>query len=161
MMNHIEYMLNTLGRAARYLRSLFWGDGKQNPEQPIDRSTSGIYDLLFAKINGEILLENVEIEFSVHPDADFATDYGIPENSPVVIVRLKNAVPARGQEFDFASALVNRTPFEFQVVLAASGARCTVPKMYVLGPVTLRSATGKVTHQDVTLIGAAPEQVWV
>jgi len=125
-----------------------------------------LYDLLFFKVNGALVAENIEGDHSTESDIAQVKTIpqgfsGITPGVPVVVIKLKSAVPVRGIEFDFATMMVNSQAFECQVALGGSGQMCTIPVAYVIGPVSMSSAVGKATEQDVTIVGAAPNPVWV
>ncbi len=125
-----------------------------------------LYDLAYVKINGGLVEENTEVDLSVTSDIAQVKTIpkgfsGITPGVPVIEIKLKNAVPITGQEWDFATMMVNSIPFEVQVALGGSGQTCTIPVAYVTGPVTLSSSVGKAVEQDVTIVGAAPNPVWV
>lgn len=120
-----------------------------------------LYDLPFVKVNGELLGENIEAECSFESDIAQVKTIpmgfsGITPGSPVVMVKIKNAVPISGQEFNFAGAMVNSVPFEFEFQLGGSGESIIIHEAWCVGPVTLSGAVGKATEQDVTICGKAP-----
>lgn len=124
-----------------------------------------LYDLMFAKVNGELLAENIESDITVESDVAQVKTIpkgfsGITPGSPVVMFTLKNAVPISGQEFNFAKSLVRSIPFEFEVVLGGSGQSVTIEEAWCIGPVKLSSAVGKATEQDVTIVGRAPNDIF-
>lgn len=125
-----------------------------------------LYDLPFAYVNGELLAENLEVDITFESDIaqvktipqGFA---GITPGSPVVMIKIKQAVPITGFEFDFAAAMISSTPLEFMAQLGGSGLSMTVPEAWVIGPVTLSGSVGKATDNDITLVGAAPNPPFV
>lgn len=125
-----------------------------------------LYDHLFFKVNTELVGEELEADISFESDIARVLTIpggfsGITPGSPVVVITLKSAVPTAGQEYDFAHMMINSIPFEGQATLGASGESCTVPEMYVVGPVKLSTGIGKTTEQDVQFVGRAPNPPWV
>ena len=125
-----------------------------------------LYDLLFARVNGELLAENLETELSFESDIAQVKTIpqgfsGITPGSPVVVIKLKQAVPIAGFEYDFAASMIQSTPVEFQGQLGGSGLSMTCPETWVIGPVTLSTAVGKATENDITLVAAAPNPPFV
>ena len=125
-----------------------------------------LYDLLFAYANGELLGENLEIATTVESDVaqvktipqGFA---GITPGSPVVMIKIKQAVPIDGFEFDFAQSMIASIPIEFMAQLGGSGQTMTCPEAWVIGPVTLSTSVGKATENDITLVAQAPNPPFV
>lgn len=127
---------------------------------------SGLYDLLFVRVNGELLAENLEVDVTLESDIarvlTIAKGFaGITPGSPVVMIKFKQAVPISGMEFDFFNSLLNSIPVELEVQLGGSGSSLTMPQAWVIGPVSLSTSIGKATENDVTLVAAAPLGGWV
>lgn len=120
-----------------------------------------LYDLLFCYVNGELLAENLEVDLTFESDIaqvktiprGFA---GITPGSPVVMIKIKQAVPISGFEFDFAAAMIASIPMEFRAQLGGSGQTMTCPETWVIGPVSLSTSVGKATENDITLVAQAP-----
>jgi hypothetical protein len=120
-----------------------------------------LYDLPFVKTNGELLGENIEADVTFESDIAQVKTIprgfsGITPGSPVVMVTIKNAVPISGQEYNFAKALVQSIPFEFEFQLGGSGESILLEEAWCIGPVKISGAVGKATEQDVTIVGRAP-----
>lgn len=125
-----------------------------------------LYDLLFSEVDGELLAENLETEITVESDIAKVTTIpqgfsGITPGSPVVMIKLKEAVPIAGFEYDFAQSMIDSKPFEFRGSLGGSGLSMTIPECWVIGPVTLSTSVGKATENDIMLVGKAPNPLWV
>lgn len=125
-----------------------------------------LYDLLFAYVNGELLAENLEADVTFESDIAQVRTIpqgfsGITPGSPVVQIKIKQAVPITGFEFDFAAAMISSTPLEFMIQLGGSGLTMTCPEAWVVGPVTLSTSVGKATENDVTLVARAPNPPFV
>lgn len=125
-----------------------------------------LYDQAFCYCNGGLLGQNMSVDVE-HAD-DIAQVkvipvgfVGITPGAPVTTVKIKNAVPITGFEFDFALFMREYIAFEFKVQLGGSGLSCIGDECYVIGPTTLSTALGKPTEQDVTIVFRTPDPPWV
>ena len=123
-----------------------------------------LYGLLYARVNGGLLVENQEIDLTFESGAEQVRTIpkglaGITPGIPVVMMKFKDAVPITGPEFNFIRAMVNSIPVEMEISLD-SGATMLCPETWVIGPVTLSAAAGKSTEHGVTLVANIPEDVF-
>jgi len=119
-----------------------------------------LYDQAFIYINGGLLGENLEVDSRVESDIAQVKTIpkgfnGVTPGSPVRIITIKNAVPITGPEYNFERALILSQPVRVKLQLGGSGQSTIMNEAYVIGPVTLSTALGKATEQDVTLVGKA------
>lgn len=125
-----------------------------------------LYDQAFVYINGRLLVQNTSVDVEHADDiAQVKTVpggfVGITPGAPVTTVKLKEVVPITGFEFDFALAMREYIAFECKVQLGASGLACIGSEAYIIGPVSLSTALGKPTEQDVTIVFRTPDPPWV
>ncbi len=124
-----------------------------------------IYDQLYAFANGALLVENTSLDIKLDSEdtqvKSIAKGFsGISPGAPIVMITIKSNVPISGPEYDFADSLLSKVPIEFKAQYGGSGLSLTVKEAYVVGPLSISTAIGKATEEDIVIVGKAPYPFW-
>ncbi len=119
-----------------------------------------LYDKMSVEIAGVLVGENMTVDTELNDSTQVVTTIpkgfgGISPGAMVRTTKIKNAVPIDfGDGINFQQLYVTHTPFPMRLTLGGTGASCTMPECYVIGPLSLSSDVTKATEEDITIVGA-------
>jgi hypothetical protein len=115
-----------------------------------------IYDQIYLYINGSLMAEAISVQTGLESDDQriltLAKGFsGITPSPDVRTVKVENAVPSTGFEFDFEKAKKERRQIEIRMQSGATGKQCTSKGF--LTQVSIDAGVGKALMLNFEFVG--------